>query len=129
MYLIGAATMGVFGFVYFWLLNSLIPAGEAADEMKSAGPRARGTSVEIALPRTPTSPSKRARGPGTAKRGRCEPGLIFLDQLAAGRAATLGAAAVARRPSASSISPIDRRLVSKPMNQKAKAPSRYQKAK
>ena len=26
MYLIGAVTMGVFGFVYFWLLNSLIPA-------------------------------------------------------------------------------------------------------
>jgi hypothetical protein len=26
MYLIGACTMGVFAFVYFWLLNSMIPA-------------------------------------------------------------------------------------------------------
>jgi hypothetical protein len=95
MYLIGAATMGVFGFVYFWLLNSLIPADEAADEMKSAGPRAGGISVEIALLRMPTSPSKRARGPGTAKRGRCAPGLIFLDQLPAERAAAFAAATVA----------------------------------
>src|SRR5215471_7027991 len=54
---------------------------------------------------------------------------VLLDQSPAERAAALAAAIFAGRLSASSISPIERRLVSKPINQKAKAPSTYQKAK
>jgi hypothetical protein len=51
------------------------------------------------------------------------------DQLPAGLAGALAGVAVAGLPSASSICSIERRLVSKPMNQKAKAPRTYQKAK
>ena len=56
------------------------------------------------------------------------PGQRLLDQSPAERVAALAAATVVGLPSALSISPIERRLVSKPMNQKAKAPNTYQKA-
>src|SRR6516162_8789692 len=53
----------------------------------------------------------------------------FFDQLPAGRATAVAAATGAGLPSALSISPIERRLVSKPMNQRANAPKTYQNAK
>ena len=88
------------------------------------------------LPSTSCSANSRVENPPLLLAGRLwglghhsigQP--MLHDPLPAARGAVLAAAAVAGLPSALSISSIERRLVSKPMNQNAKAPSTYQKAK